>query len=170
MKLLCAAIGFASLATAASAAPSKAVIDACARAATDAPAVRYTAIAADAFEVTEDEGGMRTEIVLRHEKDVVGVWRGKNPHAFGLMINGRQIGLQQIKQIDPGQSAETFNPYEALWGAVREGKRSYLCVAFTFDGLGKSGAFQDVRGVYVIDRQARPAKAYYAVGKFSAGD
>lgn len=166
MKPLFAAVVLSSLATASCAAPSKGVIDACGRAASDTPKVSYAEIAANAFEVTEDEDAKKTETVLHHGKDTVGVWEVKEPKAFGLLFNGKEIPLGRVSRLDREQAPESFNPYEAVWGAVREGKRSYICAAFNFDGLGKSGSFQDVRGVYVIERQTRPAKVYYTVGKF----
>jgi hypothetical protein len=39
--------------------------------------------------------------------------------------------------------------------------KSYLCVTCNFDGMGESGACQNIGGLYLIDRSARPFKACY---------
>ncbi len=57
-----------------------------------------------------------------------------------------------------------INLYKSLYGIAREGAKSYLCVTFNFDGLGESGAYQNIRGLYLIDRTSRPFKAYYTAG------
>jgi hypothetical protein len=56
-----------------------------------------------------------------------------------------------------------FNPYTAQWGEARQGKKIYYCVTFNFGGLGESGSFQNIRGVYLIAvKNLRPELFYFA--------
>ncbi len=43
-----------------------------------------------------------------------------------------------------------FDPSLASWSMVTNGKERYLCVSFNFEGLGRSGNFQNVRGSYLL--------------------
>lgn len=63
-----------------------------------------------------------------------------------------------------------FSPYEAIWGVVQDGKTSYICATFNFDGIGKSGSFQNIRGSYLIERNKQRTVPFYAVGKVSMGE
>ena len=63
-----------------------------------------------------------------------------------------------------------FNPYEAIWGEAREGSKSYICATFNFDGLGKSGSFQSVRGLYLIERSAHSGATFYMSGITAASE
>lgn len=49
-----------------------------------------------------------------------------------------------------------FTPMLAMWGYVHDGKQRLLCVNFNFDGIGRSGAFQKVHGLYLMP--IRPSK------------
>lgn len=49
-----------------------------------------------------------------------------------------------------------FAPSLADWSMVMDGKERYLCVSFNFEGLGRSGNFQNVRGGYLLS--ISPAK------------
>jgi hypothetical protein len=54
----------------------------------------------------------------------------------------------------------------AMWGYVHEGKQRLLCVNFNFDGIGRSGSFQNVHGLYLMPIRASKKKKpdlYYGV-------
>lgn len=161
MKLLLAALCLAVLAEQAGAKPSANVVDACLRTVSESPNVRYTPIPAAAFHVTEDEEAGKTDTTLRHGPDKVGTWEIKKPRAFGLIFNGRETPLERVTRLDKRIVPEAFNPYEAIWGEAREGSKSYICATFNFDGLGKSGSFQNMRGLYLIERTARSRATFY---------
>lgn len=156
------------LAAQAGARPSPAVVDTCLRTESASSKVRYIPIAADAFQVTEDEEAGETEIALKYGKDTVGTWEAKTPQAFGLLFNGKKTPLARVTRLDKTTVPAAFNPYEAIWGEAREGRNSYICATFNFDGLGKSGSFQNVRGLYLIDRHARNGATYYTLGNIEA--
>lgn len=148
----------------ASAKPSAGVVDACLRTESAAQHVHYTRIATEAFHVTEDEAAGKTDITLRHGKDTIGTWEVQKPPTFGLVFNKKQTSLAHVTRLDKNQAPAPFSPYEAMWGIVREGRASYVCATFNFDGLGKSGSFQNVRGLYLIERGMTSSKIFYTVG------
>ena len=167
MKVLLAGLFLGILSMLAAAKPSPAVVDACLRTGNESPTVRYTAIPTNAFQLTEDAEAGKTHTNLRYGSDTFGTWAGKKSTAFGLVFNGKETPLAGVIRLDKRQAPAIFNPYEALWGEAREGGKSYLCATFTFDGLGKNGSFQNVRGLYLIERCARANATYYAMGNIA---
>ena len=156
------------LAAHAAARPGAAVVDTCLRTVSTSPNVRYIPIAADAFQVTEDEEAGETDIALQYGRDTVGTWEVKTPQAFGLLFNGKKTPLARVVRLDKDKPPAAFNTYEAIWGEAREGRHSYICATFNLDGPGKSGRFQNVRGLYLIDRRARNGVTYYTLGHVGA--
>lgn len=167
MKILFAVLLLSVPAAQAVARPSPAVVDACLRTESVLPKVRYNSITADAFQVTEDEDEGKVDITLQYGPDTVGIWEVKKVKLFGLVFNGKETPLTRVTRLDKRQSPVAFNPYEAMWGEVREGNKSYICATFNFDGLGKSGSFQNVRGLYLIDRHIRPGDTFYTLGNIA---
>ena len=167
MKILLFGLLLGSLCAQAGAKPSPALVDACLRTASESPKVRYTPILADAFQVTEDEEARKTDITLRHGLDTVGTWEVKKPRAFGLVFNGKETPLARVTRLDKRKAPAVFNPYEAIWGEAREGNKSYICATFNFDGMGKSGRFQNARGLYLIERSARAKFVFYTAGNIA---
>ncbi|TWI63422.1 hypothetical protein IP91_03392 [Pseudoduganella lurida] len=129
------------------------------------PSVLYTSLAANAFEVMEDEDAGKIHITLQHGRDKVGIWEVKNSQEFGLIFNGKEMPLALIERLDHGEPPAVFNPYEAIWGKAHEGRESYICTTFNFGGLGKSGTFQNRRGLYLIERRPHPGAIFYTTGK-----
>ena len=68
------------------------------------------------------------------------------------------------------KAPEAFNPYEAIWGEVGAGGKSYMCATFNFDGVGTSGSFQNVRGLYLIERSALAKTVFYTSGNIAASE
>lgn len=169
MKTVIAGLMIVTSAVYANAAPSAAVVRACLHTASESPDVRYTPIDVGAFEVIEDEDTKKTATVLHHGDDTVGTWEGKKPAAFGLIFNGKETSLARIVRLKKGTAPVAFGPYEAIWGAAQEGKKSYICATFNFDGLGKSGSFQNVRGLYLIEQSKRARGVFYTVGNIASG-
>jgi hypothetical protein len=168
VNVLIAGLVLGALSIQANAHPSTAIVDSCLRTESATRDVRYTAIDTGAFEVIEDEDAKKTATVLHHGKDTVGTWEGTRPMAFGLVFNGKETSLKRIIRLDKEQAPTAFSPYEAVWGIAEDGKKSYICATFNFDGLGKSGRFQNVRGSYLIERSKRAKVPFYAVGNIAA--
>lgn len=67
---------------------------------------------------------------------------------------------------DQKDEPSAFTPMVAMWGHVRDGKQRLLCVNFNFDGIGQSGSFQNVHGLYLMPiRASKKTKPdlYYGV-------
>lgn len=155
------------LSTQANAAPSDAVVNACLRTESVASKVRYSPIDVVGFKIIEDGDMGKTVTTLDVGKDTVGTWDRKNPPTFGLTFNRKETPLSRVVRLKRDQPPEAFVPYEAVWGLAQDGRKSYICATFNFDGLGKSGSFQNVRGLYLIERSKREAPSFYTVGKIS---
>jgi hypothetical protein len=63
----------------------------------------------------------------------------------------RSRPLRNNRTIKPGP----FNPTLAQWSIAKEGAQQYFCVSFNFDGLGRSGTFQNVHGGYLLNTKTR---------------
>jgi hypothetical protein len=170
VKALLAGLLLGALSAQAGVRPSAAVVDACLRTASKSTRVHYTPIAVETFQVTEDEEAGKTDTILRHGKDTVGPRDVKRPLAFGLVFNGKETPLTRVSRLDKHQAPAAFNPCEAMWGEAREGGKSYICATFNFDGLGKSGSFQNVRGLYLIERSARGTAPFYTAGNIAVSE
>ena len=109
MKIMLAGLLLGALSGQAGAKPSAAVVDACLRTASESPKVRYTPIPADAFQVTEDKEAGKTDTTLRHGLDTIGTWEVKNPRAFGLVFNGKEIPLARVSRIGKRTAPEVFS-------------------------------------------------------------
>ena len=167
MRLSTAVLALAAFSSQAIAKPSTAVVDACVRTESTARHVRYTPIETGAFHVTEDGEAGKTDTTLRHGKDTIGTWEVQKPPAFGLLFNGKETSLAHVIRLDRSQAPVPFSPYLAMWGIVRDGQTSYVCITFNFDGLGRSGTFQNVRGLYLIERKTTSRNIFYAIGNIS---
>lgn len=144
--------------------PSQEVIRTCVGAESASARIKYTEIPVHKISETEDEDTKRTEITIQFGKDEFGIWQSSSPEAFGLVYNGNEIPLSSVARLSAEEPAP-FNPSLAMWGLIAEGTQSYLCISFNFDGLGRSGSFQSVRGVYLIDRADRLFRPFYTVGR-----
>jgi hypothetical protein len=144
--------------------PSQEVTKTCVSAESTSARVKYTEIPVREIAETEDEDTKRTEITVHSGKDEFGVWQSESPDSFGLVYNGKEILLSSVARLSAEQPTR-FNPYLARWGLIAEGNQSYLCITFNFDGLGRSGSFQSVRGVYIINRGGNQFHPFYTVGR-----
>jgi hypothetical protein len=103
---------------------------------------------------------------LAYKRHVLGIWESTESEEFGLMYGSTSIPVAKIVKLGSGVRA-AFTPYTAQWGEARFGKKQFLCITFNFAGLGQSGSFQNIRGLYLID-VSKPPKFYYTVGGIRA--
>lgn len=164
MKILIAGLLIATFSAQTNAVPSAAIVDACLKTESTSPDINYSPIKAAAFEVIEDETERTTTTLVHYETDSVGTWERAMPATFGLVFNGKKTPLARVVRLDKKKAPETFSPYEAIWGLAKDAKGSYICATFNFDGLGKSGSFQNVRGLYLIERSKRARGVFYTYG------
>ncbi len=149
--------------------PSQRVVDSCLSTHSTSKTVRYTHTknfsVNEINEVDDDHmGAEKISTVVEIGKDTFGVWSSKTPKGYGLVFNDKEMPLHRVTRLDNRNAPVEINLYKSIYGIAREGSSSYLCVTFNFDGLGESGSYQNIRGLYLIDRTARSFKAYYAAG------
>jgi hypothetical protein len=70
-----------------------------------------------------------------------------------LIYSRKLFRLSKAKRLgdNHGIKPGAFNPTLAQWSIAKIGAQQYFCVSFNFDGLGRSGTFQNVRGGYLIN-------------------
>lgn len=95
-------------------------------------------------------------------KDIGYAERGDN---YGIIFSGNIYPLKSARRLlSTDAQPMSFNPNLADWNTVTEANRQYLCVSFNFDGLGRSGSFQNVRGGYLLSiKAANHANTLYFV-------
>lgn len=165
MKTLLLALLIGSSPCWASSAPPQQIIDSCLKTEPVRNA-RYTDISPTRFTVEEDDDGKRTSTTLVYKRHSLGIWESTGSEEFGLMYDTASIPAAKIVKVG-SEIPVAFTPYTAQWGEARYGKKRYLCITFNFPGLGQSGSFQNIRGLYLVD-VSKPPKFYYTVGDIRA--
>jgi hypothetical protein len=146
----------------ATAAPSLAVINSCLRIESKG-GVKYTDIAPHTFNEEYDEALKMTSTTFKHRQSKVGMWEIADNNAFGLIYRGKNVATSEVVALSD-KLPSIFNPYTAQWGEAHEGRHSFVCITFNFEGLGESGSYQNIRALYLIDIIRKPARYYYIVG------
>jgi hypothetical protein len=126
--------------------------------------VRYIEIPVRRYDDAVYDDSDLKETTIRVGKEKIGTWERAAARQSGLVYNGRHVALDNVNRLS-SELPEPFDPYRALWGIVRSGATSYFCITFNFGALGHSGSFQNVRGVYLFERQARRFRPFYTVGR-----
>lgn len=164
MKPLLTALAFV-VSGAFAAEPSDAVVRTCLGAEAVSSKVSYRTLPNQ--EVLSQEGykpGYNASYYVDIGGKDIGYAEGQNRQA--IIYSGTLYPLESaiaIKGHDSQHAAVQFNPYLAEWGRIREHKNRYLCVSFNFDGLGRSGSYQNVRGGYLLDVGTRNRRLYFGV-------
>ncbi|NHV26106.1 hypothetical protein [Burkholderia sp. D-99] len=132
--------------------PHEHLIKSCLLAQSAAPSVAIQDI--DAHEVSQEDDyadGFNASYLVGFEGADVGYAEGKSTQA--LVYSGKLYRLSAALPVgnNGGIKPVAFNPALAQWSLVTEGRQSYLCVSFNFDGLGRSGSFQNVHGGYLLN-------------------
>ncbi|VWD15214.1 hypothetical protein BLA39750_03503 [Burkholderia lata] len=99
--------------------------------------------------------GFNASYVVKHEGADVGYAEGKSTQA--LIYAGKLYRLSAAIPVgnNGGIKPTAFNPALAEWSMATVGRQRYLCVSFNFDGLGRSGAYQNVRGGYLLNANTK---------------
>jgi len=97
---------------------------------------------------TSGGGGYKATLFRAHGRDV---GYAEKDGRDGL-IWGRSIVLLKLASpLDqPPETPSTFTLLLADWSTIQQGSQRFLCVNFNFDGLGRSGSFQKVHGLYLM--------------------
>lgn len=118
--------------------------------------------------VHEDSDFRQTTTSKKYGKDTLGIWESSPPTKTGRAVNGKEVELKNITRLDKRHEPSSFSPFGGMWGRASEGAQSYYCITFNFDGIGQSGSFQNIRGLYLVDRKARTFKPHYTAGDIRA--
>ncbi len=126
----------------------------------------YQELGGDGILIEDDMPGYVMLVYRRNGVDFGYASSKKN--SGDLLIVGRQrasiLGAKRAGTERP----ERFEPAQALYGFVQRKAREYFCVASTFEGVGRSGSFQNVRATYIAELTGSHAAPriralYYAV-------
>lgn len=124
--------------------------------------VNYSDISPSNFSVEQDSDIQVESTMVVYRRERFGVWESSKNPDFGIQYNDYRIKSSEIVRIDSDEPI-SFTPYTAQWGAAKYGVKKFFCITFNFPGIGQSGTFQNIRGLYIIDRQKIP-KFYYTTG------
>jgi hypothetical protein len=145
------------------ASPTKKITDSCLTTDPISRDISYVDLSPSSFYVEADDVRNIESKTILHRNQSFGIWEKPDSSMFGLIAGGREVPVSEVIKL--GEAApSTFTPYTAQWGEVRDAKEAYLCITFNFEGLGQSGSFQNIRGMYLFDLTRRPAAIYYLVG------
>lgn len=145
---------------AAYAAPSSTVINSCLTTEAVSSSIHYVKLKPTNYYQEEDDD--ITSMTFKFEGLATGTWESSSTKKFGLVYKDQKVRQQNFVRLGLDEPTR-FDPTLAQWGVVTTANQTYLCTAFNFDGLGQSGSFQNIRGVYIIEVKKRPAKIYYIV-------
>lgn len=103
-------------------------------------------------QVTADDDfspGVKATYLISAGETEVGYGQSENSH---VLIYGEHVLRLSSASLAAGTtvSPRPFDPFRADWIQLRRSGRTYLCVSFNFDGVGRSGKHQDVRAAYLL--------------------
>jgi hypothetical protein len=142
--------------------PDENVIKSCLQGQASDPSVIVRNIDVHAYTEENDyTPGFDATYMFKYNGADAGYAEGKVDKA--LIYSGKLYPLSKAIPVgdNHGIAPSAFNPNLAVWSVVREGNQRYFCVGFNFDGLGRSGAFQNVHGGYLLTSKTRVL--YFAV-------
>jgi hypothetical protein len=163
VKTLCVGFLFILAAESSYAIPSSQVIQSCLRTEAVTPDVRYVDINPKSFNEEEDKARQTTSTTISFHGKEVGMWKTIDSKNFGVVYRDRKIPTKRVIKLG-SHVPSAFNPYTAQWGEARDAKHTYVCITFNFEGLGESGSFQNIRGLYLIETTSTGPKVFYTVG------
>lgn len=128
--------------------PSAEVVHACLQGESRGHAT-WTAIATDEVGSDDDfRGGHKATLFTANGRDV---GYAEKDGRDGLIWGRTIVPLKRAVPLDqPPETPSTFTPMLADWSTIQQGSQRFLCVNFNFDGLGRSGSFQKVHGLYLM--------------------
>lgn len=94
---------------------------------------------------------------------------GEKSGKGALIYSGKIYPLDTARVISKAHTEPSeFSPALASWSRVKDASGSYLCVNFNFDGIGRSGSFQNFKGGYLLDIGGGKRYLYYVEGDVRA--
>ncbi|WP_156954289.1 hypothetical protein [Paraburkholderia acidipaludis] len=136
--------------------PSENVVKSCLQLVSASPAVEVKTLdVGEVFQEDDYADGFDAKYAFKYGGADVGYAERKAEQA--LIYSGKIYPLAKAMPTgdNRGIKPSAFNPTLAQWGIVREGREKYLCVSFNFDGLGRSGSYQNVHGGYLLNSKTK---------------
>ncbi|MFP3569725.1 hypothetical protein [Paraburkholderia sp. SIMBA_030] len=132
--------------------PDETIVKSCLQAQAIAPSVTIQSL--NTGEITQDDkyvDGFHALYMFEYRGSDVGYAESKEDQA--LIYLGKLYRLSKAVPFgnNRGIKHSAINPTLAQWSIARENNKKYFCVSFNFDGLGRSGDFQNVHGGYLLD-------------------
>ncbi|WP_310634151.1 hypothetical protein [Paraburkholderia sp.] len=154
--ILFAAIGLVMSGIAFADPPSENVLKSCLRGQSVSPAVTMRNL--NVSKVAQKDNyvdGLDAIYMFEYRGADAGYAEGKVGQA--LIYLGRAYRLSKSISVvgNNGIKRSAFDPTLAQWSVVNKAAQKYFCVSFNFDGLGRSGSFQNVRGGYLLDTKSK---------------
>lgn len=142
--------------------PTEDMVKSCLRAQPVAPSITFRTL--DAHTIASEDnyaGSFDASYLVKYRGTDAGYAESKTDQA--LIYLGKIYRLSKAIPLgrNGGVKSGSFDPTLAQWGVVTELSSNYLCVSFDFDGLGRSGVFQNIRGGYLLNEKTR--LLYFAV-------
>jgi len=151
-----------------SAVPSKAVQSSCLVGEATSTAVNVVELARNLISEQENYAdGYDAVYYFLDGKTEIGY--GEKSGKGGVIYAGKIYPIEHAKVISmPHSKPSEFSPALASWNRVRDASGAYLCVNFNFDGIGRSGSFQNFKGGYLLRIGRGRDKLYYIEGNVGA--
>jgi hypothetical protein len=132
--------------------PDENIVKSCLRAQAIVPSVTIQSLNTD--EITQEDkyaDGFDAPYIFEYRSSDVGYAESKDEQA--LIYSGKLYRLSKAMPLGDNHNIKpsAFNPTLAQWSIAKGKNKIYLCVSFNFDGLGRSGDFQNVHGGYLLD-------------------
>lgn len=102
-----------------------------------------------------------------NNKDIGYAEKNNQGHDKAIIYDGNIYKLKSASSSgdNNGIAPPEFTPSLATWSILSDIHDKYLCISFNFDGIGRSGDYQNIRGGYLLDLNSR--KLIYAVRNIS---
>lgn len=156
--------------TAQAAQPSRAAIFSCMSGYSVSPKVTLVEFPTNEINVEDDyKSGYHATFYIKVDGKDIG-YAEKNDQ-YGIIYADDIYPVNGAKRLlNTKLQASDFNPSLASWSKITDATSQYLCVSFNFDGIGRSGSFQKVRGAYLlsIETAQHSRKLFFAVANIDS--
>lgn len=108
-------------------------------------------------------------MTLTYEHDGVAYSYAKKHRGLNdlLMLGSRKVEIQKARRLG-NEKPMRFDATKSMFGLVHYRGHEYFCLTSNFEGLGRSGSFQNIRAAYLVplsklSPMERAGGAYYVV-------
>jgi len=148
--------------------PPKAVLDGCLLSRSVTHNILIKEVRNKEWYIEENETGGRRAFYQIYNGKRLGYEIDEN-NGDSIIFDKRHIKIRTAVAVGAPGIERLSSPMLAFWAIVRYAGVKYLCVSDAFEGLGRSGSFQNLRQAYVIGmdtgKEVRPrSQLFYTVG------